>query len=46
VDLGYSPEGEEIDDVLIPRWAEDLQDFMFIMKAALESEYTSLTLNN
>lgn len=24
LDLGYTPEGEEIDDVNLPRWAEDL----------------------
>lgn len=45
LDLGYSPEGDEIDDVLLPRWAEDLQDMMFIMRAALESEFVSLSLH-
>ena len=41
LDLGYTQEGEEIDDVALPRWCEDLQDFMFISRAALESDYAS-----
>ena len=45
LDLGYTPEGEEIDDVTLPRWSEDLQDFMFIFRAAFESDYTSLNLH-
>jgi len=45
LDLGYTPDGDEIDDVSLPRWAEDIPDFMYIMRAALESEYASLCLN-
>lgn len=45
LDLGYTPEGEEIDDVHLPRWADDLQDFMSYMRAALESDYTSVNLH-
>ena len=45
LELGYSPEGDEIDDVLLPRWAEDLQDMMFIMRTALESEFVSLSIH-
>jgi factor associated with neutral sphingomyelinase activation len=45
LDLGYTQEGEEIDDVLLPRWAEDMQDFMFYMRAALESDLASVNLH-
>lgn len=30
---------------MLPKWAEDLQDMMFIMRAALESEFVSLSLH-
>jgi Beige/BEACH domain len=46
LDLGYTPEGEDIDDVGLPKWAEEIQDFSFIMRAALESEFVALSLNN
>jgi len=45
LDLGYTQEGDEIDDVHLPRWAEDMQDFMFYMRAALESDFTSVNLH-
>lgn len=43
--MGYTQEGEEIDDVLLPKWAEDMQDFMFFMRAGLESDLSSVNLH-
>lgn len=46
LDFGISSDGEEISDVNLPKWALSPQDFMFKMKAALESEYCSLHLHS
>lgn len=45
LDLGYNQEGEEVQDVQLPKWSEDLLDFTFNLKASLESELTSIKLN-
>ena len=46
IDLGSTPEGSTIDDVEVANWATGIEDFMYKMKAALESEHCSLNLHN
>ncbi len=41
MDLGVSQEGENIDDVVLPPWARNSQEFTCKMRAALESDYVS-----
>lgn len=45
LELGMTSEGENIDDVVVPRWAKSTHDFMHKMRAALESDYVSANLN-
>jgi len=44
--LRSSQEGEAIDDVLLPEWAQDGYSFLQNMRAALESDYVSANLNS
>ena len=46
VDLGVSNDGKEIDDVEVGKWAAGIEDFMYKMRAALESDHCSLTLQH
>lgn len=32
--MGTTPEGQLIDDVIIPKWANNAQDFLLKMRAA------------
>lgn len=34
LEMGSTPEGEVIDDVSIPKWAANAQDFLLKMRAA------------
>lgn len=43
--MGSTPEGEIIDDVIIPKWAVNAQDFLLKMRAAFESDYVSAGLS-
>jgi len=43
--MGTTPEGEPIDDVLLPKWASSAEDFLLKMRAAFESDYVSAHLN-
>lgn len=43
--MGTGPGGEEVDDVRTARWAINIPDFLFKMKAALESDLVSLTID-
>ena len=40
-DFGYSQDGELIDDVALPPWANSAEDFVRINREALESDYVS-----
>eukprot|EP00003_Mantamonas_plastica_P029449 TRINITY_DN697_c0_g1_i8.p1 TRINITY_DN697_c0_g1~~TRINITY_DN697_c0_g1_i8.p1 ORF type:complete len:766 (-),score=276.56 TRINITY_DN697_c0_g1_i8:87-2384(-) len=41
IDLGTKMNGEKVDAVLLPPWANDAQDFVTKMRQALECEYVS-----
>ena len=43
--MGSTPEGELIDDVLLPKWAKNAEDFLLKCRAAFESDYTSAHLH-
>lgn len=43
--MGSTPEGEVIDDVVLPKWASNAQDFLMKMRAAFESDFVSSHLN-
>jgi hypothetical protein len=43
--MGTTPEGEAIDDVILPKWATSAEDFLLKMRAAFESDYVSAHLN-
>ena len=45
LEMGSTPEGEIIDDVIIPKWAANGEDFLLKMRAAFESDYVSATLS-
>jgi hypothetical protein len=45
LEFGAGADGDDIHDVVHARWASNLQDFMFKMRAALESEHCSLNLH-
>eukprot|EP01035_Chromulina_nebulosa_P019100 gene19100-24931_t len=45
VDLGVMQTGDVVDDVILPPWAKDNEDFIRIHREALESDYVSLHLN-
>ena len=40
-DLGYLPNGTQIGDVILPKWAKSAEQFIFLHKKALESDYIS-----
>ncbi|KAH0790887.1 Beige/BEACH domain containing protein [Histomonas meleagridis] len=42
--LGLNPDGSKIDDVILPKWAKDHNDFISKHRAALESTYISINL--
>lgn len=46
VDLGVGSDGKSIDDVEVAKWASGVEDFMYKMRAALESDHCSLNLHN
>jgi factor associated with neutral sphingomyelinase activation len=43
--MGSTPEGEVIDDVLIPKWAKNAEDFLMKSRVAFESDYVNSHLN-
>lgn len=43
--MGTTPEGEVIDDVVLPKWANSAHNFMVKMRAAFESDYVSAHIN-
>lgn len=43
--MGTTPEGESIDDVVLPKWANSAEDFLHKMRAAFESDYVSAHIN-
>jgi factor associated with neutral sphingomyelinase activation len=43
--MGSTPEGELIDDVVLPKWANNSQDFLMKMRAAFEGDYVSSHIN-
>ncbi|KRX09994.1 BEACH domain [Pseudocohnilembus persalinus] len=45
LELGITQDGEIIDDVVIPSWANNYHDLLSKMKMALECDYTSSHLN-
>ena len=44
-DLGRLHSGEEIDDVVLPKWASSPEDFVYKHRQALESEHVSRNLH-
>jgi len=46
LNLGVKENGVMIDDVILPPWAEDAEDFVNKMNEALESDYISERLHN
>lgn len=45
MDLGVDQEGGSIDDVVLPPWAKNSQEFTCKMRAALESDYVSARIH-
>lgn len=43
--MGSTPEGEVIDDAILPKWATNAQDFLLKMRAAFQSDYVSAGLS-
>lgn len=43
--MGTTPEGESIDDTILPKWAASAEDFLLKMRAAFESDYVSSHIN-
>lgn len=41
LDLGIRANGERVDDVILPRWADSPRDFLEKQRQALESDYVS-----
>jgi len=46
IPLRSSLQGEAVDDVLLPAWAQDASSFLQNMRAGLESDYVSANLNS
>ena len=46
LDLGVRQNGEPVDDVELPVWANDAEDFVRINREALESDYVSSSLHH
>ncbi|XP_033101707.1 neurobeachin-like protein 1 [Anneissia japonica] len=44
-DLGRLQTGEEVNDVILPKWADSAVDFIYKHREALESEYVSAHLH-
>jgi factor associated with neutral sphingomyelinase activation len=45
LDLGVRANGEKVNDIILPAWAESPKDFLEKMRQALESDYVSLHLS-
>lgn len=45
LDLGVRANGEKVNDIILPSWAESPKDFLEKMRAALESDYVSSHLH-
>lgn len=45
LDLGIRANGERVDDVILPRWADSPKDFLEKQRQALESDYVSEKLH-
>lgn len=45
LDLGVRANGEKVNDIILPPWADSPKDFVEKMRLALESEYVSKNLN-
>ncbi len=43
--MGSTPEGEIIDDVILPKWNSNPQDFLLKLRACFESDYVSAHIN-
>lgn len=46
LDLGVTQAGQRVDDVALPPWCVDADDFVFQHREALESEYVSANLHH
>ncbi|EDQ86428.1 uncharacterized protein MONBRDRAFT_38432, partial [Monosiga brevicollis MX1] len=46
LDFGVTQRGERVDDVLLPPWAHNAEDFLAKCRAALESDYVSAHLHH
>ena len=44
--MGSTPEGELIDDIILPKWANSAEDFLLKMRAGFESDYVSAHLHD
>ena len=44
--MGSTPEGEVIDDVLLPKWAANAEDFLMKSRAAFQSDFVSAHLHD
>lgn len=45
-DLGRLQNGQQVDDVILPRWAKTSDEFVYKHRLALESEIVSQNLHN
>jgi hypothetical protein len=43
--MGSTPEGEAIDDVILPKWAKNAEDFLLKSRTAFESDIVSSHLH-
>eukprot|EP00467_Chlorarachnion_reptans_P021976 CAMPEP_0114497726 /NCGR_PEP_ID=MMETSP0109-20121206/6488_1 /TAXON_ID=29199 /ORGANISM="Chlorarachnion reptans, Strain CCCM449" /LENGTH=1094 /DNA_ID=CAMNT_0001675147 /DNA_START=324 /DNA_END=3609 /DNA_ORIENTATION=- len=46
LDLGVRQDGDEVDDLELPRWARSARDFVKKMREALESDYVSQNIHH
>ena len=46
LEMGSTPEGELIDDIILPKWANSAEDFLLKMRAGFESDYVSAHLHD
>jgi factor associated with neutral sphingomyelinase activation len=44
--MGSTPEGEPIDDVILPRWAKNAEDYLMKSRVAFESDFVSSHLHD
>lgn len=45
LEMGSTPEGEVIDDVLLPKWAKNAEDYLMKSRFAFESDFVSAHLH-